>query len=49
MHGSGGYDLHLDNDCNINTSSLSNLGKSYESPNESVHGSDLAKSFLAGA
>ena len=44
----GGYDLRLDNDCNVNSNSYSNLGDSYES-NGYAKGSAEAKSYLAGS
>ena len=45
----GGYDLYIYNDCNINTSSYSNLGYSYELPNGYAYGSNEAKNYFAGS
>ena len=45
----GGDDLYISNDCNINTSSGSNLGHSYELPNGYTYGSTEAKNYLAGS
>ena len=45
----GGCDLVIHNDCNINTSSLSKLGHSYESPNGYAFKSDEARNYLAGS
>ena len=39
----GDNDLCIDNDCNINISSRSNLGKSYELPNGFANESKEAK------
>ena len=44
-----GCDLHISNDCNINTVSYSNLGSCYEAPYEYVCGSNEAKNYLAGS
>ena len=37
-----GYDLYISNDCNINTTSNSNLGHNYELPNGYTYGSTQA-------
>ena len=44
----GGCDLFIFNDCNVNTSSGSNLGHSYEF-NGYANNSTEAKSYLAGS
>ena len=44
-----GHDLNISNDCNINTSSYSNLGSGYEAPNEYTYNSTEAKNYLAGS
>ena len=44
----GGCDLYIANDCNVNTSSYSNLGDSYES-NGYAYKSNEARSYLAGS
>ena len=43
-----GNDLYIANDCNINTSSRSDLGYSYES-NGYAYGSNEARNYLAGS
>ena len=45
----GGCDLGIYDDCNINTDSYSNLGHSYELPNEYTSGSIEAMNYLAGS
>ena len=44
-----GHDLCIYNDCNINTSSKSDLGSSYELPNGYAYQSNEAKNYLAGS
>ena len=44
----GDDDLCIDNDCNVNTKSYSNLGHSYES-NGYAYKSKEARSYLAGS
>jgi hypothetical protein len=44
----GGHDLHIANQSNINTSSYSNLGRSYTHPDYRFETNE-AKSFLAGS
>jgi len=44
----GGHDLYIANDCNVNSSSYSNLGHTYES-NGYAYGSTEARSYLAGS
>jgi hypothetical protein len=46
--GSGGGDLIIYNDCNVNSSSYSNLGHSYKS-NGYAYESTEAQSYLAGS
>ena len=42
-------DLYISNDCNINTSSASNLGQYYELPNGYTYQSTEARNYLAGS
>ena len=44
-----GIALAIWDDCNINKSSLSDLGLSYEAPNGYTHGSNESRSYLAGS
>ena len=45
----GGNDLWIENDCNINQKSGSNLGHSFELPNGLYYESNEATSYLAGS
>ena len=44
-----GCDLFIYNDCNINTTSSSNLGYTYEAPNGYAYQSTEARNYLAGS
>ena len=44
----GGHDLHISDNCHVNTISYSNLGNTYKLPTGYVHGTDQARSLLAG-
>ena len=44
----GGADIGIDNNCNVNKNSYSNLGRTYTSPEGVKYNTPIAKNYLAG-